>query len=307
MKNKLFRLLALTVAAIMLFSLAACSGSTDETTTAAETEALTEVVSEQESASQDSSAQTEAAVSEPLSPEAAVSEPLSTEAAGETTTAAKKELPKTTEEILALYNASSAALVKNKVAFSKTRETKEGTYDAGIALRTFKGLVYQFMGIGSDNIYTKDVAKNDDSYEKYAKASTLGIGDIKSATVKESGTNYIVTINIKDGSSSVTEGGSIKINAPLDKSGISAGKDDKDYYDHKTAQNVYDAIDDVASGATIVEKYSNAVLVATIDSATGNIIGITVTFDIEYSLDHVMGSSGNATGTSTVIFKNFKW
>lgn len=60
-------------------------------------------------------------------------------------------------------------------------------------------------------------------------------GDVTAASCKQSGSNYIITINIKNGNSYATKG-TATCNAPLDKSGICVGDKDKGYYDHKRAQ-----------------------------------------------------------------------
>lgn len=295
MKKAIVRLLALAIALTLVASLCACSGGKQDVTTTAEQ--LTE----------------ETTLAQETTVTAAdVGDETETTAAGETsaadeTTAAALPMPTTEEEILTYYNTATANAANAKVAFSKTRSTTEGSYDAGVVLKTFKGLVYQFIGIGADNVYTKDVARNDENYSRYLKASTLTKSDIKEASIKQSGADYIITIKVKDGGSSITDGKNFKNNSPLDKSGIGVGMNDKDYYDHKTAENVYDAIDEVGSEATIVEKYSGAVITATVDSATGNLKGMTVKYDISFDISKVLGSGGTATGTTTVEYKSFKW
>lgn len=298
MKKTIVRLLALIMALTLVASLCACSGgdNKDVTTTA---EQLTDTTD-------DTVASTDAAPA--VTDETATAPADETTTAVETTTAAAVlPLPTSTAEILNYYNTATAKAANTKVAFSKTRSTTEGSYDAGVVLKTFKSLVYQFIGIGADNVYTKDVAKNDENYSRYLKASTLTEGDIKEASVKQSGTDYIITIKVKDGGSTITDGKNFKNNSPLDKSGIGVGLNDKDYYDHKTAENVYDAIDEVGSEATIIEKYSGAVITATVDSATGNLKSMNVKFDISFDISKVLGSGGTATGTTTVEYKSFKW
>ncbi|MBQ8227577.1 MAG: hypothetical protein IJZ88_01040 [Clostridia bacterium] len=224
--------------------------------------------------------------------------------------ASGSKAPSSVADVLNYYNTATKKAVDKKVLFSKERVSVEKSYKAGVALKTFKGLVYQFMGVGEENKYTATVTKEDtvDSYHKFLQASKLTAADVKNATCVDKNGIYTVTIQLKDGSSSV-QGGAVKSagGTALDKCGVSQGEGDKNYWDHKNAQNVYDAIDDVAASANISESYSNAVVTATINSKTGNITSLTVKYDFKYEISNVMGSEGTATGSSTVEMKNFKW
>ena len=329
MKMKMTRLLALALAALMAASFAACGKTPEtETTAAPETSAVETIDTTAAALPADdtTAAETEAVVTEAPATEAAATEapateapttaapttaaPTTTEKPTETTTketTTEKKAPTDKAEILKLYNDATAKVASKKPAFSKKRQTKEGVYDAGVALKAVKGVVYKFMGIGEENAYVKDVAKNDGEYNHYFQKSTLTASDIKDAscTLNSDG-SYDVTIKVKDGSSYTEGGNGDKYNAPLDKSGISAGKGDKGYWDHKTAQNVYAAIGEVAPNAVIDEKYSGATVKATIDK-DGNITKMEVTFDLDFNISKVYGASGHATGTTTVSFKSFKW
>ncbi len=306
MKNTLRRLLALSLAAMMLCSFAACTGKdeaattvTEETTAAAEdvnattleapSETLTDVITETATAT---TAQGETSTI-PADGETTSAEPTTAAAA-----------PSTTAEVLAYYTQATAKAKSAKPAFAKNRETYNEQFDAGLVLKTFKSLIYKFMGIGADNKYSKTVAKGEET--KFIAKCALSQSDITSAECKTAGTDYVITIKVKGGSSHADKN-SYTTTAPIEKSGICAGLDDKDYYDHKAAQNIYDAIGGTFEGAIVDEKYSNAVVTATIDSATGNLKKLVVTFDIEVSIDKVAGSSASATGTTKVEYKDFKW
>ncbi len=218
--------------------------------------------------------------------------------------------PSSVADVLSYYNAATKKVVDKKVLFSKERSSVEKSYEAGLALNTFKGLVYQFMGVGEDNKYTHTVTAEDakDSMHKYFLASKLTASDVKSAKCVDSNGTYTITIALKDGASSVEGGKVIKAgNTPLDKCGISAGENDKDYWDHKNAQNVYSAISSVAEKANIKESYSNATVKAVINAKTGNLTSLTVSFDFKFDISNIMGSKGVATGKSTVVMKGFKW
>ena len=210
-------------------------------------------------------------------------------------------------EVLELYNKATKRIADRKVSFSKSRETVNETYNSDLALKTFKNTVFGFMGIGIENTFSKSVEKNDERYSRYLKASELTETDISGAKCEEnSDGDRFITIAVKDGSSSISNGGSFVKNAPIDKSGISAGEDDKTYYDHKTAQNVFDAIDEIAAKATVKESYKNAVIKATTDK-NGKLTLLTVTFDLEIEISQVYDSSGIAAGSTTVEFYGFGW
>ncbi|MBQ3150313.1 MAG: hypothetical protein IJB86_03605 [Clostridia bacterium] len=304
MKSKAFRILSLVLALVMVASFAACGGNKEGETTTEPAVETTVPAADVETTLPAEDAQTTAADATEVATEAATEE--ATEEAT-TEAALPSEAPTETADILKLYNDATAKVASAKPQFTKKRESVANTYDAGVALKAFKGLVYQFMGIGSENIFTETIAKNGDNYTKHFLASKLTAADVTSAacTADDKG-NFTVNLSIKGGNSSVNEGTLEGINAPIDKCGISAGLNDKDYYDHKTAQNVYDAIDDVASGATIKESYSNAKLTAVID-AEGNLTSLKVTFDMAFDISKVYGSSGTATASTEVIFSDFKW
>lgn len=229
---------------------------------------------------------------------------------GAANTDSGSKAPSSVADILKYYNTATKKAVDKKVIFSKERVSVEKSYEAGALLKGFKNLVYQFMGVGEENKYDETVKKEDtvDSYHKFLQASSLTAANVKNATCVEKNGIYTITIQLKDGSSSV-QGGSVKSagGTALDKCGIAQGEGDKDYWDHKNAQNVYDAIDDIAGSANISESYSNAVVTATINSKTGNITGLVVKFDFKYDISNVYGSEGTATGSSTVTMKEFKW
>jgi len=218
---------------------------------------------------------------------------------------------KTPAEIINMYNTATAKAASKAVPFTKERSTVEKNYDAGIALKASKDIVYKFMGVGDANKFSKAPGEMDKgSYHKYLQASKLTAADVTSATATTNGANTVIVLKIKDGSSTVKGGKVVSSNnAPLDRSGLACGDNDKDYWDHKTAENVMSAIDEVpgCSSANISEKYSNATITAVINTSTGNLVSITAKFDFHFDLDAVMGSSGTADSSSTVIMKDFKW
>ena len=230
---------------------------------------------------------------------------------GGSSSASKTAALKSTADIVKYYNTATAKAFNAKVPFTKERNTVEKSYKAGAALNYSKSIVYKFMGVGDANKFSKTVTKEDkDSYHKYLQASKLTAADVTSATCSEAGGKYTIVIKVKDGSSSVSGGKVVSSNnSPLDRSGLACGDNDKDYWDHKTAENVMSAIDEVplCGSANINEKYTGATITAVIDSATGNLVSLTAKFNFHFDLDKVMSSSGTADSASTVIMKDFKW
>lgn len=312
------KLLALVLAAAMLLSFAACgekkSEVTEETTTAADTTVANEAVdaTEAETEAADETESTEA-VSEEVTAEEPASEdasaPAEESSAAEETT--KKEIapaPTATADVVALYNDAVNAAYNAKAGFQKSRSTDKEKMDAGIALMAFKDLVYKFMGVGAENKYTESVTKgkwDSDAKHHYLRKSTLTAGDVTAAKCTLNGNEYTVVLNVKGGNSKGSESTKFT-NAPVDKCGICVGNEDKGYYDHKTGEVIYDAIDDVYASAVIDESYKNAKVTAVIDAESGNLKKLTVEFDINVAIDLSIGK-GTATATTHIIYTDFKY
>lgn len=234
----------------------------------------------------------------------------STASGSKTNANSGSSIPTGKAQIVSYYNTATAKVVSKKAAFNKTRTTTEKSYNAGASLKASKDIVYKFMGVGDGNKFSKTVTSADaDSYHKYFKASKLTAADVTSATCVKNGNNYTITLKIKNGSSTVTGGKVVSSNnAPLDRSGLACGDNDKDYWDHKTAENVMSAISQVplCGKANISESYSNAVITAVINASTGNLVSLNAKFDFKFELSSVMGSSGTAVASSVVNMTGFK-
>lgn len=303
------KILALLLAVAMLLSFAACGEKdpdpvTDESTTLADetvdanaTEADTQV-----DATEAVSGETE-----PASVETSTGEAVSEEdsSVAEETTA--PVMPVSKDEIISYYNTAVNKAVAAKVGFNKVRYVDNEELNAGFLLKTFGDLLYKFMGIGAENKYTMDVTKGQwesDLPHQYLRKSTLSAADVTNATCTANGNQYTIVMDVKSGSSKASKDSKVN-NSPIDKCGICVGDADKSYYDHKTAIVIYDAIDDVLGGATISESYNNAKVKAVVDATTGNLVSLTVEYDINVVIDAAGG--GNATGSSHTIYKNFKY
>lgn len=136
-----------------------------------------------------------------------------------TTANSGSSIPTGVAQIVNYYNTATAKVASKKAAFSKTRTTTEKSYESGAALKASKSIVYKFMGVGDENKFSKNItAAEANEYNKYFKASKLTTSDVTSATCTKSGSNYTITLKIKDGSSSVKGGKVVSSNnSPLDE------------------------------------------------------------------------------------------
>ena len=320
------KILAILLAAALLFSFAACGKedtTAEDTTTAAAEDVETTVADaiEEETTIADAAEETTAADAEATT----VADAEATTVAGEeattaadaeattvaavATTAAAKKAPQTKAEILAAYNNAVNSAYNAKAGFDKERYADNANLDAKGALSALTDVVYTFMGIGEGNEYTEKVEKgkwDSDLPHHYLRKSTLTEADLTNATCKESGGKYTIVLSVKGGTSKGSKDEKFT-KAPIDKCGICVGDEDKGYYDHKTGPVIYDALDDIYGSAIIEESYDNAKVTAVVDAATGHIVSLTVEYDITCSINVGIIGSGNATGTAHILYKNFKY
>lgn len=302
------KILALLLAAALLFSFAACGK--DDTTADTTTTTAADDVAEDTTAAIVEDDTTAAIADDTTAPAEGETEAAPVE--GESTTAAEESTvpaaaPATAEEIVKYYNDAVNKAYAAKVGFNKERYTDNEALNAGFLLKTFGDLIYSFMGIGAENKYTMDVTKGQwesDVPHHYLRKSTLSTSDITNATCTESNGKYTIKLAVKPGNSKASKNESYN-NSPIDKCGICVGDLDKSYFDHKTAPVIYAAVGQVLSSAVIEESYDNATVVAVIDAATGNLVSLTVEYDISVVIEAAGG--GNATGTTHIFYKNFKY
>ncbi len=325
------KILAILLAAALLFSFAACGkeDTTDDSTTTTvaddvETTVADDVTAEAIDATvadgttaaadeattvADAEATTVAGEEEATTAADADATTVANAATTAATTAAAKKAPQTKAEILAAYNNAVNSAYNAKAGFNKERSADNEKLETKGALGAFKDLVYQFMGIGAENKYTENVEKGkweSDVQHHYLRKSTLTEADLTNATCKENGGKYTIVLSVKGGSSKGSEAEKFT-KAPIDKCGICVGDEDKGYYDHKTGPVIYDALDDIYGSAVINESYDNAKVTAVVDAATGHLVSLTVEYDITCTIDVGLVGSGNASGTAHIIYKNFKY
>lgn len=228
----------------------------------------------------------------------------------ETTVEESTEVSEETAAVIALYNNSVNKAYDSRVGFSKERYADNDSIRTdSLFFKTLKDQIYMFMGVGEGNRYIMNVAKGEwesDVPHHYLRKSTLSEEDIISASCTESDGKYAIVINVKDGSSKGAKTGSYN-NSPIDKCGICVGETDKSYFDHKTGPVIYSAIRGVVENAVVEESYNNAVVKAEIDAESGNLISLTVEYDMAYDIDGGSVGVGYATATNHIIYKNFQY
>ncbi len=296
MKKNLIKIASLLLVLSMIFSFAACKKDKDNGDSTAPSESSDvggstgdETLPADASTEDPSAESTEAETVTDASGKVVETKPADS---GKTPAAppAGSKMPSGTAAILNYYNAATKAAFDGRVGFKKHRETGNEKIESNAIVKQFKKVIYGFIGIGEENAYNETVTKGQWSTEPnkyYLRASTLGTGDVSGASCKQNGANYVITINIK--------------------SGICVGDKDKHYYDHKRASVIYDAIDEVFGNAKVTEKYSGAVLTATVDAATGRLVNINIKFDIYVNVDLGAAGKPTATGTTTVTYSDFKY
>lgn len=228
-----------------------------------------------------------------------VTQPPTTEAA-ETTTAA----PQTKAEILKLYNNAVSQAFGRRASFTKKRTTNTLNYKDSPLLKPFKSYVVSFMGLDKEE--TIHVTAGTEHYERYLQQAKLTEADVSSAEYKpDANGGGTITLHVKSGSSSIDGGSDSVYAAPIDRSGIAVGSGDRGEWDHKTAQNAYDAIKDTYAGVKVEEDYSNAVIRAQV-GADGALTGLDVDFDLHFIISKILGSTGKAQAHTTVHFTSFR-
>ena len=246
--------------------------------------------------------------SNPASPAATdPASPATPSASKPGTSGTASKVPSTAADIAAYYNAAVNKAVNSKAGFSKKRTTTLSNLNGGalLKIKLVVDTVNDFLGVGTQN---KSYAKG--KIGEISKAS-LTANDISSPTCKQSGDNYVITMTLKNGTSKASKAGKTDSTA-LGRTGLYSGIGDKKAYDYKNAGNLYDGINnaDKASVEAITENNKNIKITATVNSKTGNIVSLHVSYDWDVSLTNVkysVATISTATGDAktSVDFTNF--
>lgn len=224
---------------------------------------------------------------------------------GSSSTASK--IPSTAADIAAYYNAAVNKAVNSKAGFSKKRVTSISNLNGGklMEMKIVVDTVNDFLGVGTQN---KSYAKG--KVGEISKAS-LSAKDISSPTCKQSGNNYVITMALKNGTSKASSAGKHDSTA-LARTGLYSGVGDKKAYDYKNAGNIFDGLNnaDGASVESVVENNKNIKITATINSKTGNLVSLRISYDwdvaltkVKYTIVTIKSATGDAK--TSVDFTNF--
>ena len=200
------KILALLLAAGMIFALCACGNKTEEPTTTeiveqSATETATEAAGTDESTSAAPAESTSAAPGESTT----AAPDATTEAASETTTEAAAKKPETKEEIVEYFNKASNNIKTS--AKSVTRNYSKISLAGSTQLPGWVNTVARVVG-GADSFIDDQLSKNSKGAETFtgaqikstypveneSYASKLTPADVQSATCTENNGKYTITI-----------------------------------------------------------------------------------------------------------------
>lgn len=221
----------------------------------------------------------------------------------------ENKAPTAPAEIVNYYNNALNKVINEKVGYKKARVTDLKTLEGGklLEIELVVEMVNDFLGVG-----TTDYENKKGKAEFLSKAS-LTVADLTAAKCDVNGDVYTITLGLKNGQSQASASGSSD-NTPLQRSGLYVGKGDKKAFDYKSSENIHTAINGVdnCTAESAKEQVTNAKIVATINSKTGQMTGLTVTWDWAVQLTNIKYTvipvkTANGTATSTVKVSNFQW
>lgn len=224
---------------------------------------------------------------------------------GKSGTASK--VPSTAADIAAYYNAAVNKAVNSKAGFSKKRVTSISNLNGGklMEMKIVVDTVNDFLGVGTINY------KNTKGKVGEISKASLHANDISSPTCKQSGDNYVITMTLKNGTSKASSAGKSDSTA-LARTGLYSGVGDKKAYDYKNAGNIFDGLNnaDGASVESVVENNKNIKITATINSKTGNLVSLHISYNwdvaltkVKYTIVTIKSATGDAK--TSVDFTNF--
>ena len=262
------KILAAVLAAVMVTSFAAC-GSKDNTATTTEAAPETTIAVEDTTAAE-AVESTEAATDTAETTEAAAE---TTEAATEEeTTGATKKVPETKEEIVEFYKAAATATEKAKAAHCDTKMSL-------VSLDGGSGLVGSLIS-ALEPIAKKALEKNSTPIDEITGGfENLTAADVASATAKDDGKYTTIKMTMKeqtDGMNGKSNEGSVG-HAISVLDGV------------QTAIDELDGVEVDASQGSVKLLYNNATVDVKIDNATGQIVSGTWHFQVNVTIDNVVG------------------
>lgn len=246
--------------------------------------------------------------SNPASPAATdPASPATPSAAKPSKSGTASKVPSTAADIAAYYNAAVNKAVNSKAGFSKKRVTSISNLNGGklMEMKIVVDTVNDFLGVGTINY------KNTKGKVGEISKASLSANDISSPTCKQSGNNYVITMTLKNGTSKASSAGKSDSTA-LARTGLYSGVGDKKAYDYKNAGNIFDGLNnaDGASVESVVENSKNIKITATINSKTGNLVSLHISYNwdvaltkVKYTIVTIKSATGDAK--TSVDFTNF--
>lgn len=271
-------------------------------------EPIADEPSADEPVAEDPSATDEPAADEPSAddPTAAPSSSSSSTAAKPSSSSTASKVPSSKADIAAYYNTAVNKVTSSKAGFSKKRVTSLSNLNGGALLKMdiVVNEVNKFLGVG-----TTEYKNTKGKAGEIGKAS-LSASDLTAATCKQSGDNYVIEMTLKTGSSKANSSGTSDTNA-ISRTGLYCGTGDKTAFDYKNASNIYTGINNIDNGGveSVVENNSNVKVTATVNSKTGNLVSLNVSYDWHVDMTNVKylltikSASGDAK--TSVAFSNF--
>ena len=246
------------------------------------------------------------AATDPANP-ASPATPATPSASKPGTSGTASKVPSTAADIAAYYNAAVNKAVNSKAGFSKKRVTSISNLNGGklMEMKIVVDTVNDFLGVGTTNY------KNTKGKVGEISKASLSANDISSPTCKQSGDNYVITMTLKNGTSKASSAGKSDSTA-LARTGLYSGVGDKKAYDYKNAGNIFDGLNnaDGASVESVVENNKNIKISATINSKTGNLVSLHISYDwdvaltkVKYTIVTIKSATGDAK--TSVDFTNF--
>ena len=222
------------------------------------------------------------------------------------TSGTASKVPSTAADIAAYYNAAVNKAVNSKAGFSKKRVTSISNLNGGklMEMKIVVDTVNDFLGVGTTNY------KNTKGKVGEISKASLSANDISSPTCKQSGDNYVITMTLKNGTSKASSAGKSDSTA-LARTGLYSGVGDKKAYDYKNAGNIFDGLNnaDGASVESVVENNKNIKITATINSKTGNLVSLHISYNwdvaltkVKYTIVTIKSATGDAKTSVDFVF-----
>ena len=331
------KLIAVTMALLMLLSFASCKGNDTKETTAAPDSSTSQTVAAnattQESTTEGSStaamttaedsttakattkkATTKKTTTKKATTKKATTKKATTKKATTKKTTTKKvttkkattkkkvttKAPSTKSQIVSFFNAATKLVSTSKPGFSKTKTVTLTKMEpkALASISVIKKVVENFVGAGTE----KNTVSKGSNNSKYIRVSSVTASDVTSATCTSSGNNYIITLVVK-GSTNPEKGSS-----PI-------GRLTNDYKSRsEIKQGLKEACESdksFKSYGEVTEKMNSATAKIVVNKTTKKISSYTIDYTYNAVIKSVkytiITTDANVDAKGSVKYSGFKW